>query len=60
MGVIIELIDLLESKLAKTMKGKKALEDLYSAKTKKRIDAFQKAIDAYNKNYEEFHSKPSK
>ncbi len=58
MQVIIELIDVIEKKMAKTERGEKALEQLYSPKTKARIEKFQKAIDLYNKNYEEYHNKP--
>ncbi len=54
--LIEEIVDMLEKKLSKSPKGEKALEKFYDVRTKKKVEALQKAIDLYNKNYEEFHN----
>ena len=54
--LIEEIIDTIEKKLSKSPKGAKALEKFYDVKTKKKVEALQKAIELYNKNYEEFHN----
>ena len=54
--LIEEIVDMLEKKLSKNPKGAKALEKFYDVRSKKKVEALQKAIDIYNKNYEEFHN----